>query len=78
MHDCQNSAGAESYNYFTIGNHRKVNRNPCKLFEATMILFNAFRDFADGLSRGVSLFFTQRHDHVERSLMPGRIHPRHH
>ncbi|MFO1121962.1 MAG: hypothetical protein U1F47_06560 [Hyphomicrobiales bacterium] len=40
-----------------------------------MILFNAFRDFADGLSRGVSMFFTQRNDHLERSLMPGRIQP---
>ena len=40
-----------------------------------MILFNAFRDFAEGLSRGVSMFFTQRNDHLERSLMPGRIQP---
>lgn len=40
-----------------------------------MIIFNAFRDFADGLSRGVSMFFTQRNDHVERSLMPGRLNP---
>lgn len=41
-----------------------------------MIIFNAFRDFADGLTRGVSLFFTERHDHVERSTMPGRVQPR--
>ena len=41
-----------------------------------MIIFNAFRDFADGLSRGVSLFFTERNDHVERSFMPGRNQPK--
>ena len=27
-----------------------------------MIIFNAMRDFADGLSRGLSLFFTERQD----------------
>lgn len=37
-----------------------------------MVIINAFRDFADGLSRGVSLFFTQRNDFTERSVMPGR------
>lgn len=41
-----------------------------------MIIFNAFRDFADGLTRGVSLFFTERQEHVERSMMPGRTNPR--
>ncbi len=40
-----------------------------------MIIFNAFRDFAEGLSRGVSMFLTQRNDHLERSMMPGRTHP---
>lgn len=37
-----------------------------------MLIINAFRDFADGLSRGVSLFFTQRNDYTERSVMPAR------
>jgi hypothetical protein len=35
-----------------------------------MIMFNAVRDFADGLSRGLSLFFTERSDYVERTVMP--------
>jgi len=34
-----------------------------------MFLINALRDFADGLSRGFELFFTERNDHVERTLM---------
>lgn len=34
-----------------------------------MFLINAFRDFADGLSRGLGLFFTERNDHVERTVM---------
>lgn len=38
-----------------------------------MIILNAVRDFAEGLARGMSLFFTERHDFVERSTMPGRI-----
>lgn len=38
-----------------------------------MILFNAFRDFADGLARGMSLFFTERNDHTLRTTMPGRV-----
>ena len=37
-----------------------------------MIIINALRDFADGLSRGVSLFFTQRQSVAERPFMPGR------
>lgn len=36
-----------------------------------MFVFNALRDFADGLSRGLSLFFTERNDFTERALMPG-------
>jgi hypothetical protein len=35
-----------------------------------MIILNAFRDFADGLSRGLGLFFSERNDHVERTMMP--------
>ena len=37
-----------------------------------MIIINALRDFADGLSRGLSIFFTQRNDFTERAIMPGR------
>ena len=37
-----------------------------------MIILNALRDFADGLSRGLSLFFTERNDFTERATMPGR------
>ncbi len=36
-----------------------------------MIIITALRDFADGLSRGLSLFFTERNDFTERTLMPG-------
>ncbi|HRX34770.1 MAG TPA: hypothetical protein P5337_00100 [Aestuariivirga sp.] len=35
-----------------------------------MIIISAVRDFADGLSRGLSQFFTQRNDYVERAVMP--------
>ena len=38
-----------------------------------MIIINALRDFADGLSRGVSLFFTERNGFAEKPFMPGRI-----
>lgn len=38
-----------------------------------MIIFNALRDFADGLSRGFSLYFTVRNDYTVKSAMPGRI-----
>lgn len=34
-----------------------------------MIILNAFRDFADGLSRGLGRFFSERNDHLERTLM---------
>ena len=35
-----------------------------------MTLFNAFRDFAGGLSRGVSLYFTERNDFTVRTVLP--------
>jgi hypothetical protein len=34
-----------------------------------MIVFHAFRDFADGLTRGLSLFFTERNNHTELTVM---------
>ncbi len=37
-----------------------------------MVIINALRDFADGLSRGVSLFFSERQIVAERPFMPGR------
>jgi hypothetical protein len=39
-------------------------------YEATMIILSAVRDFADGLSRGFSLFFTERHDTTARHMLP--------
>jgi hypothetical protein len=36
-----------------------------------MIVLSAMRDFADGLSRGLSLFFTERQDTTARTLSPG-------
>lgn len=33
-----------------------------------MIILNAFRDFADGLSRGFGRFFSERNDHVEQIM----------
>ena len=38
-----------------------------------MIIINALRDFADGLTRGVSLFLTERNQLTEKPFMPGRI-----
>lgn len=35
-----------------------------------MIILSAVRDFADGLSRGLSLFFTERNDYTARSMLP--------
>ncbi len=35
-----------------------------------MIVFSAMRDFADGLTRGFSLFFTERNDFTERTMAP--------
>ncbi len=34
-----------------------------------MIILNAFRDFADGLTRGLGLFFSERNDHLERTMI---------
>jgi hypothetical protein len=34
------------------------------------MMFNAFRDFADGLTRGLSLFFTERNDFTVKTTMP--------
>ncbi len=36
-----------------------------------MIVFSAMRDFADGLTRGLSLFLTERQDTTARTLSPG-------
>jgi len=38
-----------------------------------MSFVDAIRDFAGGLSRGLSLYFSQRNDMTERALMPGRL-----
>jgi len=35
-----------------------------------MIVFSAMRDFADGLTRGLSLFLTERHNVAERGIAP--------
>jgi hypothetical protein len=35
-----------------------------------MIIVTALRDFADGLSRGLGLFFTTRNDFTEKTLDP--------
>ena len=35
-----------------------------------MIVFSAMRDFADGLTRGFSLFLTERQNTAERALAP--------
>jgi hypothetical protein len=34
------------------------------------MMFNAIRDFADGLTRGLSLFFTERNDFTAKTMMP--------
>jgi hypothetical protein len=42
-------------------------------FEPTrqnMIVFTAMRDFADGLTRGLSLFLTERQDTTAKTLWP--------
>jgi hypothetical protein len=36
-----------------------------------MIVFSAMRDFADGLTRGLTLFLTERQDTTARTLSPG-------
>ena len=35
-----------------------------------MIIFSAMRDFADGLTRGFSLFVTERQDTTARGINP--------
>jgi hypothetical protein len=35
-----------------------------------MLIINAFRDFADGLSRGFGLYFSERNEYVERTMLP--------
>jgi hypothetical protein len=35
-----------------------------------MIIFNALRDFADGVTRGFSLFLTERNDFTARTTLP--------
>lgn len=35
-----------------------------------MIVFSAMRDFADGLTRGLSLFLTERQDVTARGVAP--------
>ncbi len=35
-----------------------------------MIIFSAMRDFADGLTRGFSLFVTERQDTTARGVNP--------
>jgi hypothetical protein len=37
-----------------------------------MVVFSAFRDFAEGLTRGFSLFFTERNEFTARTLSPPR------
>lgn len=40
-----------------------------------MLIIAAFRDFAEGLTRGVGLYFTERNSFTETALTP-RLHPR--
>jgi hypothetical protein len=35
-----------------------------------MFIITALRDFANGLSRGLGLYFTERNDFTERAVMP--------
>ena len=35
-----------------------------------MLIINAFRDFAGGLARGISLFFTERNEYNECLTIP--------
>lgn len=39
-------------------------------FRTTTMFITALRDFADGLSRGLGLFFTTRNDFTEKTLDP--------
>ncbi len=36
-----------------------------------MKIFNALRDFAEGLCRGLLLFVTERNEFIEAATMPG-------
>jgi hypothetical protein len=36
-----------------------------------MSIMTAFRDFADGLARGLGLYFTERNDCLVRAIAPG-------
>lgn len=38
-----------------------------------MIVFSAMRDFADGLTRGFSLFLTERQDTTARGVSPAPV-----
>ncbi len=49
----------------------KLKKYSCLFFtEAIMIIFSAMRDFADGLTRGFSLFFTERSEYTARTMTP--------
>ncbi len=36
-----------------------------------MLLFNALRDLADGFTRGLGLYFTERHEFTTTVTTPG-------
>jgi hypothetical protein len=36
-----------------------------------MSIMTAFRDFADGLARGLGLYFSERNDRLVRAITPG-------
>jgi hypothetical protein len=36
-----------------------------------MLFINALRDFADGMTRGLGLFFTERHEYTTTVTAPG-------
>lgn len=42
-----------------------------------MLIINALKDFAEGLSRGIGLYFTERNSFTETALTP-RLHRREH
>ena len=41
-----------------------------------MFMITALRDFADGLTRGVSLYLTERNDYTARSMLPRQDKPK--
>ena len=47
------------------------NRQPHGKWVTQMSLFNALRDLADGVSRGLGLFITERNDFTEKVTTPG-------